>query len=419
MTQSKEKRKNWILIQQNSKRLFGPEEVDLSQEDVIVLVRIKNGEEYIIPFINHYLQLGVKHLFFLDNGSSDKTLELASQFKEVTVLQTLLPYKQYKMAFFHFLLRRFGMHCWSIVVDIDEFFDYPFSEFIPVSALIPYLNKHHYQAVAGQMLDMFPAKLPITDSPESFQHFKRDHIYYDLSDITRHLHHEVIRQNEWSNYNINIFRGGIRKKWFGPSGTDLSKFSLVRYDPNWDWQSIHHLHGSRVADFSTVLYHYKFRSDFKRFIKEAVKEEHYNRDSIAYKKMLEVIESNHLPTSLPPEVQQRPNVIALIEQNFLVVSDRYFQFAEKVILDQFKQLSPLPESTKEKLAYLIQILNLAIQKVGKTDDQLEEMKKDRHEELHREINKLKNTWTWKVGNAIVKPLKKITVWLRFGKLFNH
>lgn len=405
--------KDWKKVENEAQQLLGPTTLELTSKDVIVIVRVKNAAEYIKPFIHHYLQLGVKHLFFLDNHSTDHTVQLASQFEQVTLFQTQLPYKQYKMAFLHFLLHRFGQDCWSLVVDIDEFFDYPLSNILPLPSLIEYLEGHNFQAVVGQMLDMFPKKLPSSPTASPLENFPKDHTYYDHSAVSKHLHHDTIALNEWSNYNICVYRGGIRKTWFGLDRTELTKFPLVRYTPDWTWNSIHQLYPSRVADFSCVLYHYKFRSDFIPFVAKAAVEEQYHKNSMAYKKMWQAIQQNQWPSQLLPNVQQHPSTIKLVQQKFLVVSVSFLQFAQNRLKQQIDLLiNQYPDQAKTAVNHLNELLLFAILQLKESKGELNNLKQHQHEELHREIAIMKNTTSWTLGNAIVKPLKKWIAWFR-------
>ncbi|MFT4664318.1 MAG: hypothetical protein ACI8YQ_001249 [Polaribacter sp.] len=406
---------DWRIIQQDAKKLFGPNDLSFTSKDVIVLVRVRNGAEYMVPFVQYYLKLGVRHLFFLDNGSDDNTVELAKQFEQVTVLTTTLPYKKYKVAFFHFLLRQYGMNCWSLVVDIDEFFDYPFSEFMPLPALIDYLDEHQYKAVVGQMLDLFPKDLPLDDDAGQTQDFLKNHTYYDVSAISKHQLAEAIQQNDWSNYNISIYRGGIRKQWFGLDNILLSKFPLVRYSADWNWESIHRLYPCKVADFSVALYHYKFRSDFKAFVEKAVTEENYNRNSAAYKKILDALHENKILSTSKASIQQLTNSIQLVEQSFLETSATYLKYTNELLDQQINSTTPLSDHTKQLFVYQQQLLNMVFKKMKITSDALSEAKRIHHEEITKEVQTLKNTQSWKLGNAIVKPIKSIVSWLPFWK----
>src|SRR5215210_9515729 len=158
-----ERAQKWIL-HFNTEHVHGPEEVPYAEDELVVVCLVWNGRPYVKSFVEHYLSLGVKHLFFLDNGSTDGTVEALKGYKNVTVLQTGLPYRNPKggrggteALFKQYLVERFGKKGrWCLCADIDELFDYPYSDVVGLGSLLGYLNANSYTAVAAQMLDMFP-----------------------------------------------------------------------------------------------------------------------------------------------------------------------------------------------------------------------------------------------------------------------
>src|SRR5919112_1477179 len=96
------------IVHPSVEHLYGPEEVDYEADELVVVCLVRDGRPYVKSFVEHYLSLGAKHLFFLDNGSTDGTVEALKNYDNTTVLQTLLPYKGYKLAFKRFLIGRFG-----------------------------------------------------------------------------------------------------------------------------------------------------------------------------------------------------------------------------------------------------------------------------------------------------------------------
>ncbi len=59
-----------------------------------------------------------------------------------------------------YLIARFGKSGrWCLYVDIDELFDYPYSEVVSLDSFLRYLTSKSYTAVMAHMLDMFPEAL--------------------------------------------------------------------------------------------------------------------------------------------------------------------------------------------------------------------------------------------------------------------
>ncbi|MBD3253179.1 hypothetical protein GF386_05580 [Candidatus Pacearchaeota archaeon] len=213
------------LIELSIKHLHGPEKIKLSKEDVIVLCLVKDGEQYIEEFIEHYFKLGVKHIVFLDNMSSDRTLDIARKYDNVTVLQTGHPFRNNNdMRMREFLIEKYGKNKWSLTVDIDEFFDYPYSDIIKLKDLIRYLNINDYTAVVTQMLDLFP---------ENILRFKKrkfdlkNHKYYEISNIIKNNY--FFEECDFKKTDIKIYIGGIRKTIFCFEPW-LTKHALLFYD---------------------------------------------------------------------------------------------------------------------------------------------------------------------------------------------
>lgn len=144
--------KRW-LIGVSSRRIAGPANPKLAANDAVVLCLVKNGENYVQSFICHHLSLGFKHIFFLDNGSSDRTVELAKANAEVTVLRSRLSFRRFKREMRYYLFRKYCRGRWGLTAGIDELFDYWGSERIKIQQLTGYLNRFGFTAVTTQMLD--------------------------------------------------------------------------------------------------------------------------------------------------------------------------------------------------------------------------------------------------------------------------
>src|SRR5215217_168488 len=83
-------------LHRSLEHLYGAEEVNYERDELVVLCLVRNGRPYVKSFVEHYFSLGVKHAFFLDNGSTDGTVEALRAYDNVTVLQTYLPFKEYQ-----------------------------------------------------------------------------------------------------------------------------------------------------------------------------------------------------------------------------------------------------------------------------------------------------------------------------------
>ena len=308
--------------------LHGPEEISYAEDELVVVSLVRDGRPWVKPFVEHYFSLGVKHLVFLDNGSTDGTVEALKSYENVTVLRSEASFKEYEDPMKRYLIERFGRGRWSLCVDIDELFDYPYSDVIGLDSFLGYLTRHSYTAVVAQMLDMFPEGFLSGRGGNLDEPLKEVHRFYDISELKAKSikgHRRCPPDNTYVSEEIEFFKAGIRWTIFGVD-TPLTKHPLVfldgkvrPIDPGTHWVG-----NARVADLSCVLFHYKFLGEY--FYKQtvrAVREEQYVNNSAPYKKYLEALGKNpdlqlKLETSL-----EISSVNDLLENRFLVASEDY------------------------------------------------------------------------------------------------
>jgi len=267
--------------------------------------------------------MGVKHFVFLDNSSTDQTLEMLCAQDDVIVLQTDVPYQQYENTMKRYLAERFSAGRWNLCSDIDELFDYPFSETLSLHNFLRYLNANSYTAVVAQMLDMLPdvALNELESKPDDL--LKEKYVYYDISAIDK----TDYPWSERSNPDIKMHWGGIRKMVFG-SNNGLTKSALVLMDgrvkPFITW---HHVKGGRMADISCVLMHYPFVSSFLAKVEDAVRTRRYGMRVTDEYRMYSKKLNDSANLNLKRESARRfTGLIALIDDRFLIVSDKYLQW---------------------------------------------------------------------------------------------
>ena len=175
-----------LILRLRLRHVHGPQRIPYGRHELIVLCVVRDGALHVKSFLEHHLALGVAHIVLLDNGSTDATIDLARRYDRVTILHTTCPYRKYETILKRYLVDRFSRDRWSLFVDIDERFDYPYSDVIDLGGLLAYLNEHSYTAVVAQMLDMFgdgPLDRP-DGTPEDTLEDK--YPYYDISAVEKH-----------------------------------------------------------------------------------------------------------------------------------------------------------------------------------------------------------------------------------------
>jgi len=314
-----------VILRLRLRHVHGPQKIPYARNELIVLCVVRDGALHVKSFLEHHLALGVAHIVLLDNGSTDATIDLARRYDRVTILRTTCPYRKYETILKRYLVNRFSRNRWSLFADIDERFDYPYSDVIDLGGLLAYLNEHSYTAVVAQMLDMF-GDGPLDrlgSTPEDT--LEEKYPYYDISAVEKHDY--VFGRPE--NSAIKMHSGGVRKTVFGTEN-GLTKAALILASaevvPFVGW---HHTEGASIADFSCVLLHFPFVSTFGKKVEEAVRTDRYRVSAAGeYEKYWMTLK--HTPDlCLKTETAKRfEGVNSLLENGFLVVSERYRRWVD-------------------------------------------------------------------------------------------
>jgi hypothetical protein len=308
----------------------GPGTLGLSKTDVVVVTLVRDGEAYVQSFVKHYLDKGVSHLVFMDNGSVDQTVpSLADAGERVTILSCQLPFGLFKRSMRRYMASRFGRDCWVLMVDIDEFFDFPFSSILSLADVVGYLNNEGYSAVTLQMLDLCTSGVA-NSPPEGEEDDLANHRFYDISALEkrpfRRSDKRLGSRTSRENAEIKLHYGGAWHSLLGirPLRTKHSLFFPSRGVEILD---AHYIRGARVADFSAVLYHYKFIRGFRERARRAAAGPHSVTSGAYWNQLSERLDEAQ-GISLPPErATELKDVDQLVNQGFLMISNRYKDLA--------------------------------------------------------------------------------------------
>jgi len=124
------------------------------------------------------------------------------------------------------------------------------------------------------------------------------------------------------NEDIEVYRGGIQNTILGGS-PPLTKHPLVFLDEKikpMD-RSAHSVSDARIADFTCVLFHYKFLNYLYELIRQAAHQDRYGNKR--YKKWLAVLEKTPSLRVKGETARELRSVNDLVENHFLVVSEEY------------------------------------------------------------------------------------------------
>ena len=312
--------------------VFGPRHVPLANNEAAVTCVVKNGEYYFDSFVEHYSRMGFRHIFFLDNGSTDNTITLARKHTNVTVYECRLPIETYQAVFKKRLAEMAVPGGWCLDADIDEYFDYPFSDSVSLAKFLEYLNRRNYSVVLAQMLDMFSEQpLAALAHKKPCENVKEVYRFYDLSEVRRvdYRNAGLVRayapRNLVANQETSLYFGGVRKALFGVNCL-LSKHSLFRTDEGLElFPHVHFMNRAKVADVSCVLLHYKLVSN--AYETAVQNREAFRGTSKGYSDLMHMVETmpeRRIRTETAAEFRA---VADLLESNFLFSSNEYRQYA--------------------------------------------------------------------------------------------
>jgi len=315
------------------KHIRGPKWCRLESNEAAVTCLVRNGEFYLRSFIEHYTEMGFRHLFLLDNGSDDKTVEIAAAFENVTIYRCTLPVETYQASFKRHLAERTVRGGWCLDVDIDEFFDYPYSECFKVQRILEYLNSKGYTAVVTQMLDLFAEKPWSQLEHKREEDVKEVYGYYDLSEVRKEGYRASKLAALYGNQNrigyesTALCFGGIRKTLYGIDPL-LTKHSLFRPGRGLElFPHVHFVNRARLADISCLLRHYKLTSNAQETSRQ--NRAAFPSNGKGYGDLLSLVASQSDFQIKRATATKFGRAEELIDSGFLFMSDDYRAFTKK------------------------------------------------------------------------------------------
>lgn len=319
------------------RHIHGPKTVNYHQEEFVVVCLVKNGEEYIKSFIDHYNHLEAKHFFFIDNGSADETVSLLKQYRNITIYKTELPHKKYECEIRRAVIEEHCKNNWCLCVDIDKLFDYPYSHRVSMKLFLRYLNSHQYTAVLSYLLDMFSKELEFSPKKQEEDIISK-YCYYDLSNIRKKPYHKLFtaftKYNKLADQRMKNYFGGIRGSVFKnkESGYLLTKHPLIFV--NSKIEPVVHPHFCNkafIADVNGVVKHYKFISSFKDKVIDSLKSQNYcYYAEQEYKEYFNIIKVQDKLCLYSRKSKKLENVEQFVRQGFLRVSKIYQAYVKSI-----------------------------------------------------------------------------------------
>ena len=291
-----------------------------------VLCLVKDGMEHLDSFVKHYQELGFRHFVFLDNGSSDKTIDYLKSI-ECTVYKCRLNYEKYIYAMKQFMVHSLGENHWSLYVDVDELWLYPGMKTLSLKDFLEYLDHHSFNACQGHMLDMFGETISFNNQPLNAVSLQQAYPYFTLRGLIQSPLQRYFIQSDGKRFQ---YHGGVNKHFFDLDKIYLSKIPLIKWNRKMIVHESSHISKYiQLADVSCALLHYKFTNTFFQKAQKIVNEK---RDAWAveyYGQILDALDNKN--TSLVDESTCRfESAQQLIQLGFIDVSSAFLSFESQM-----------------------------------------------------------------------------------------
>jgi len=264
----------------------------IRRDDLLLFCTLRNERVRLPFFLAYYRALGIGHFLFVDNGSTDGSGGYLAGQPDCSVWTTGASYKRarFGMDWITWLQRRHGHGHWTLVVDVDEFFVYPFCETRPLRALTDWLDASSIRSFGAMLLDLYPDG-PVAEARYRAGDNPVDSLpWFDSGNYT--IRPNPVYRNLW-------IQGGPRARVFFPHrpahAPALNKIPLVRWHRSYVYASSTHMLLPRGLNLvydewggekaSGCLLHTKFLDTFAdKAAEESARREHYaaSREYRAY-----------------------------------------------------------------------------------------------------------------------------------------
>ncbi|PCK09040.1 MAG: hypothetical protein COA42_06055 [Alteromonadaceae bacterium] len=249
-----------LCIADNIHRLNGPENIAYAEDEVVLVTVAKNVLAFLPSFLRHYRGMGVKHFYFIDNMSTDGTVDLLLQQQDVTLYQTALKHHEYENEIKTTVIEKNCYQRWFLCVDVDELFEYPGYEDVKLSRFVNYLRERNYTATLTHMLDMFSGGVEA-----SSDYLEDIYPYFDGDSFVKKPYFNrdakfQYRNNRLAIPELKMYFGGVRQVMLKLENAEfcLVKHSLMFRDKHLEvMPNPHYCNNAYIADVTCVVRHYK------------------------------------------------------------------------------------------------------------------------------------------------------------------
>lgn len=311
-------------VNECTRLLHGPEIVQLKDDQIALIIVGRNVSYFLDYHIRYHLALGVSHIVYVDNESSDDSVEIVRQFPNATIASCAADFRTHQNRIRRLANTRFLRGGWRLAIDPDELLDYPGSDRIDLPELARRMRARGHTALVSQMLDMVhdgpvseTTRINFAQAAHYFNRFSLKNISESPYDST--FLKGFLNLNRVTNPDICFLFGGLRNAAFGENCC-LTKHALFCMEKG----VVPHPHphvstGVTCTDFSGLLRHYKFAGGILARERRLLAENRISHGEIRLR-LARLEDEDTINLGRYAECQN-PTIDGLLEKGFLKASD--------------------------------------------------------------------------------------------------
>ncbi len=282
-----------------------------------LLMTMGRDENSRIPyFLEYYRKLGIDHFLIVDNQSDPPMADILANENDVSLWHTDEAYAdtRFGVDWMNALLSAYAVGHWTLTVDLDEFFVYPFMESRSYRELLSFLTDSERHSFYTLLVDMYPegpivnAHVPAGEAPLKYAPFFDECGYYSIK----------------SSHEDTFVRGGPRLRAFNAGdftgAPALNKTPLIKWQSRFAYYLSTHVAyptmlnaaHKKIHEPTGALLHFKFVSSFREKIDQAIRLRNHYSDSAEYQKYLDHLkhsEEYSLKTAISAKYESTQSLI--------------------------------------------------------------------------------------------------------------